>query len=430
MGYKTIGEMLLDKRTKAGMTRVQVMDKTGIPEAILLRYEKDITYPRRDRLRVLCDIYGLTYEDVTERFPEPDKKLPVRTESHGSELAEMLKKARAKKELQQKEIAESIGVSSILISAWETGRIVPHKKYLLDIAVNYGIDKDSLLDMWSKYAAEQAKPYTDLAFKLRNARIEAKLTQNTASELIGLGCNVLSLYELGKQRPTDNILSIMADVYGDESLRPETEKDKYYYGQADFRAKLKALENEYPMNLIRSVFPEATIQTINIDAFEKVLSGMNDRTQVVLVKRYKYGMTLEQIGKDFNLTRERIRQIEANALQKLKQYREMAQSPLQEEINRMRQELLEIQTVAMSASEKLNEFVTFGLAENSVENISVDDLAFSYRTTNCLKKAGIKDLIGLTKCSENDLLQLKNFGYRSLNEVKGRMEALGVSLKG
>ena len=55
---------------------------------------------------------------------------------------------------------------------------------------------------------------------------------------------------------------------------------------------------------------------------ESLFSGISDREKEVVSLRYGLNIpkknTLEQIGKKFNVTRERIRQIEAKALRKLK----------------------------------------------------------------------------------------------------------------
>ena len=54
----------------------------------------------------------------------------------------------------------------------------------------------------------------------------------------------------------------------------------------------------------------------------KVLSGLKEREALVIQKRFGlndgYEMTLEEIGKELNVTRERVRQIEAKALSKLR----------------------------------------------------------------------------------------------------------------
>jgi RNA polymerase primary sigma factor len=58
------------------------------------------------------------------------------------------------------------------------------------------------------------------------------------------------------------------------------------------------------------------------DHLEEVLDTLSDREKKVLKLRFGLGgkkpMTLEEVGKVFGVTRERIRQIEANAIRKLK----------------------------------------------------------------------------------------------------------------
>ena len=48
-------------------------------------------------------------------------------------------------------------------------------------------------------------------------------------------------------------------------------------------------------------------------------NGLTQKEQIVLEKRFIDKQTLENVGKFFNVTRERIRQIEAKAIEKLRQ---------------------------------------------------------------------------------------------------------------
>ena len=67
---------------------------------------------------------------------------------------------------------------------------------------------------------------------------------------------------------------------------------------------------------------DATTRVLLKEQLDEVLKTLNDREEVVL--RYRYGLddgsqkTLEEVGKIFNVTRERIRQIEVKALRKLR----------------------------------------------------------------------------------------------------------------
>jgi DNA-directed RNA polymerase subunit alpha len=57
----------------------------------------------------------------------------------------------------------------------------------------------------------------------------------------------------------------------------------------------------------------------------------------------------------------------------------------------------------------------------------IDELELSVRAHNCLINAGIKRVIDLVNLSEDDVLKIKNFGRKSLTEVKESMKAFGLS---
>lgn len=57
----------------------------------------------------------------------------------------------------------------------------------------------------------------------------------------------------------------------------------------------------------------------------------------------------------------------------------------------------------------------------------IDELELSVRAHNCLINAGIKRIIDLVNLSEDEGLKIKNFGRKSLNEVKDSMKSFGLS---
>lgn len=57
----------------------------------------------------------------------------------------------------------------------------------------------------------------------------------------------------------------------------------------------------------------------------------------------------------------------------------------------------------------------------------IDELELSVRAHNCLIQAGIKRVIDLVNMAEDDVLRIKNFGRKSLTEVKESMKAFGLS---
>jgi DNA-directed RNA polymerase subunit alpha len=64
---------------------------------------------------------------------------------------------------------------------------------------------------------------------------------------------------------------------------------------------------------------------------------------------------------------------------------------------------------------------------NEVLNRSVEELELSVRSYNCLKNANIQTIGDLVQKTEAEMLRTKNFGRKSLNEIKGILENLGLS---
>jgi DNA-directed RNA polymerase subunit alpha len=61
-------------------------------------------------------------------------------------------------------------------------------------------------------------------------------------------------------------------------------------------------------------------------------------------------------------------------------------------------------------------------------NKSVDELELSVRSYNCLKNANIRTIGELVTKSEAEMLKTKNFGRKSLNEIKEILSSMGLSL--
>ncbi len=60
--------------------------------------------------------------------------------------------------------------------------------------------------------------------------------------------------------------------------------------------------------------------------------------------------------------------------------------------------------------------------------MSVEQMDFSVRTLNCLRRGGIATLGELVSKEEKDLMALRNFGQKSKQEIEEHLEALGLSL--
>jgi len=84
------------------------------------------------------------------------------------------------------------------------------------------------------------------------------------------------------------------------------------------------------------------------------------------------------------------------------------------------------------ASTSLDDEGIFAAAVDERESVldtPIEELDLSVRSYNCLKRQGVNTIGQLTECSENDLLNIRNFGAKSIEEVKDKLQQMGLGLK-
>ena len=66
--------------------------------------------------------------------------------------------------------------------------------------------------------------------------------------------------------------------------------------------------------------------------------------------------------------------------------------------------------------------------DSNAPTMTIEELELSVRAYNCLKRASINSMAELLKKSEHDLLNIKNFGKKSSDEVIERLHHFGLDL--
>ncbi|RHW36275.1 DNA-directed RNA polymerase subunit alpha [Lysinibacillus yapensis] len=67
--------------------------------------------------------------------------------------------------------------------------------------------------------------------------------------------------------------------------------------------------------------------------------------------------------------------------------------------------------------------------KEKVLEMTIEELDLSVRSYNCLKRAGINTVLELANKSEDDMMKVRNLGRKSLEEVKAKLEELGLGLR-
>jgi DNA-directed RNA polymerase subunit alpha len=69
-------------------------------------------------------------------------------------------------------------------------------------------------------------------------------------------------------------------------------------------------------------------------------------------------------------------------------------------------------------------------SEAKAPDARIEELDFSVRTYNCLKKANLQTIADLVQTTEEDLMNIRNFGRKSLLEVRDKLAGFGLHLAG
>lgn len=211
----------------------------------------------------------------------------------------------------------------------------------------------------------------------------------------------------------------------------------------------------YPWNLACDIFgeekktPEEKLEAIGNISPQSLMTALQDdwftdRERKVLELRYKDGLTLEKTGEVFGVQRERIRQIQAKALRKLRHPRLSRHYRLdtmerwhesEEELSKMRLENIRLHNKLDALTELANRNITpeeldeIEKERERKQSARIDEMELSVRSWNCLCRANIryvKDLEGMTI---EKLAKIRNLGRKSMNEVITKAAEWGIEIK-
>lgn len=205
--------------------------------------------------------------------------------------------------------------------------------------------------------------------------------------------------------PTNNGIEALADIFPWNLA-----VDVYQVQSGDLAKKYEALAHVNSLGLV------------------KALDTLTDRERRVLLRRYQECATYEQIGEEYSVTRERIRQIESRAIRKLRHpaRRELYEPVTREEYHQLRQDYWELMARYERVKEEALEEAMRNMydAEGQIAAVKreitaqqmampITELELSVRSCNCLMRAGLKTVGDLVSMPLGKLERVRNFGRKS-----------------
>ena len=309
---------ILDALEKSGIDVLRIIDDDDIPdEELLLSDEDEVDMENLD----LSIPDGISIEDPVRMYLKEIGKVPLLSAEEEIELAKRMENGdqEAKKRLAEANLRLVVSIAKRyvgrgmlfldLIQEGNLGLIKAVEKF--DYRKGYKFS--TYATWWIRQAITRA-----IADQARTIRIPVHMVE-TINKLIRVSRQLLQ--ELGREptpeeiseemgMPVDRVREILKISQEPVSLEtPIGEEEDSHLG--DF-----IQDDNVP------VPAEAASFTLLREQLVEVLGTLTEREQKVL--RLRFGLddgrarTLEEVGKEFNVTRERIRQIEAKALRKLR----------------------------------------------------------------------------------------------------------------
>ena len=309
---------ILDALEKSGIDVLRITDDDDIPdEELLLSDEDEVDMENLD----LSIPDGISIEDPVRMYLKEIGKVPLLSAEEEIELAKRMENGdqEAKKRLAEANLRLVVSIAKRyvgrgmlfldLIQEGNLGLIKAVEKF--DYRKGYKFS--TYATWWIRQAITRA-----IADQARTIRIPVHMVE-TINKLIRVQRQLLQ--ELGREPypeeiakemnlPVDRVREIQKISQEPVSLEtPIGEEEDSHLG--DF-----IQDDNVP------VPAEAAAFTLLKEQLSEVLGTLTDRERKVLELRFGLddgrARTLEEVGKEFNVTRERIRQIEAKALRKLR----------------------------------------------------------------------------------------------------------------
>ena len=219
------------------------------------------------------------------------------------------------------------------------------------------------------------------------------------------------------------------------------------------------LSNKYPFNLIQAIYgvsktiymtDEKSTKEI-IDNVDYILdNNMKPDEATIIRMRFRGRLRLDAVATSLGVSRERIRQKELKALRKLRhpsrtsaiftpfkvseQIKEKTEVLEQKnkELSELISKSLDRIDILSNALKTVGAQVTVAIDNPDAELAvllarKIEDIDFSVRASNCMRRAGIETLKDLTEKTENEMLNIRNLGRKAFDEIKEKMLSFGLT---
>jgi len=194
-------------------------------------------------------------------------------------------------------------------------------------------------------------------------------------------------------------------------------------------------EYEYAATVYCAVFATEDLTDINPTAILNAVNGLLEREKYVLHKRIVTRKTLLELGKEMQISRERIRQLEVSAMRKVESRYSTGQITLEKmtaaaneyysKLSELREESKNLKLQQGIMRRQIMKVLDGDYIKEMSFDPSTETLNLSVRAYNCLARGGITTVKTLLLTDAEILRGLKNLGECTFKEILRKMRENG-----
>jgi len=287
------------------------------------------------------------------------------------------------------------------------------------------------------------------------------LTQREIASKLGIAqCTLTGWLHRDLGMTTESLVKA-ADLFGvsldyltgrtdgmDESVDAEWFKKQQRFGYEQYLKTTKrknyldestTYEAPWPYNLLDEIYmPYDKVPPEDIeDRLLKAIDTLLPRERDVVLEYFKEDKTMDEVGRDFNVTRERVRQITKKAVRKLRHpsvVKIIDHSAKELELMRqIKDETLKLKAQLANAKKQSEEAMAGKPNESDsvredASRMKIEEMELSVRSQTCLGRSGIRTLGELENRILNEgsygLERIRNLGRKSKEEILSKMWAI------
>lgn len=192
---------------------------------------------------------------------------------------------------------------------------------------------------------------------------------------------------------------------------------------------------DYVFNIAKEVFEDW--ETVYFRGLRKSIKELGGKCEYILKGRFGEGRTLQAIGDDLGITRERVRQIEEWCLDKLKEQKarhSLQAISLQEHEEKLKKKAEELQERYRASAKWLRDYIIAkgidvrNLSRDIIMLGNIEELDLGVRARTCLHRMGIKTIYALYNTPLSKIAKERAVGEKTIKEIKNAMLAIGLKM--